>query len=198
MPLRAPISYHLELYRYWLDMRCGRVMPARRDIDPAAIRTLLPYLAMIDKVGGGLRYRLVGTEVAQQIGRDLTGKPVGFYLNHPQILVKLRALYERVFATAHPFFATAEYRTTRGSLHHISQLMLPLSDDGFNANMIIFARVARFNARQSTDWLKGATVRICDVVQVDDAKDIETRCLDWERYCDDQRRRPEGIAQRPQ
>src|SRR3981189_2128760 len=123
MPLRAPISYHLELYRYWLDMRCGRVMPARRDIDPAAIRTLLPYLAMIDKVGGGLCYRLVGTGVAQQIGRDLTGKPVGFYLNHPQIVVKLRALYERVFATAHTFFATAIFAAGLCCLNRLAEIL---------------------------------------------------------------------------
>jgi hypothetical protein len=182
---QASVSYHLDLYRYWLSKRGSRSMPARRDINPGDIRPLLPYLTIIDRVDGKLRYRLVGSEAAQQIGRDLTGRLVGFYLNQPEIVAHMRAIYERVLATAHPFFATAEYKTTWGSFHHVSQLMLPLSDDGVDANMIVFARVARFNfnAPSGADWLKGVPVRICDVVQVDDVKHIEQRCLDWERRC---------------
>jgi hypothetical protein len=181
---QASVSYHLDLYRYWLSKRGRRTMPARTDINPCDIPALLPYLTIIDKVDGKLRYRLVGSEVAQQIGRDLTGRLVGFYLSQPEIVAKLRAIYERVFATAHPFFGTAEYKTTWGSFHHISQLMLPLSDDGSYADMIIFARVARFNFNApSRNWLQEIPVRIGEVVQVDDINDIEKRCLDWERRC---------------
>src|ERR1700730_6790786 len=44
MRLQAPISHHLDLYRYCLAKREGRSMPARGDLDAADIPTLLPYL----------------------------------------------------------------------------------------------------------------------------------------------------------
>ena len=55
-----------------------------------------------------------------------------------------------------------------------------------------------FGLTASTDWLKDARLKVRDMVDVDNAAELEERCLDWERYCDDQLRRAEGIAQRAQ
>jgi hypothetical protein len=146
---------------------------------------LLAFLTLVDKVNGKLRYRLVGTGAAQQLGRDLTGTLVGQYLSQPEVVTRLCAIYERVFSTARPLFATGEYQTRWGTSHHISQLMLPLSDDDKNVNMIMFARVARFNFKRPSgaDWLRGTPVIIHEPVEVKGDEDIEQRCLDWERSC---------------
>jgi len=66
--------------------------------------------------------------------------------------------------------------------------------------MAVFTRFARYNfdVTASPDWLKGLRVRVRDVIDIDDAAQLKKRCLEWERYCDDQRRRAEGIAQRAQ
>ena len=58
----APISFHLDLYRYWLKKRGSGAMPSRSDIDPADIPALLPYVSLVHKVGGEFRFRLVGSD----------------------------------------------------------------------------------------------------------------------------------------
>ena len=72
MPTRAPISFHFDLYHYWLAKRGDRAMPARKDINPAEIPVLLPYLVIVDKAEDRFRYRLVGTAVVEQFGHDFT------------------------------------------------------------------------------------------------------------------------------
>ena len=57
MSLGAPVSYHLDLYRYWCEKRGNRAMPARSDIEAGDICALLPYLTILDKVDGEFRYR---------------------------------------------------------------------------------------------------------------------------------------------
>src|SRR5215813_8749572 len=130
MPTQAPISHHLDLYRHWLAKRGDRTMPARSDLDPGEIRVLLPYLTILDKVNGQFRYRLHGSAVAREIGRDLTGGIVGSYVSTPGSAAAMRAICERVFARARPVFATGEFEVQSGSTHNISVLFLPLSEDG--------------------------------------------------------------------
>ncbi len=112
----APVSFHLDLYRYWRE-KCGkRIMPARRDIDPAEIPALLPYVSIIHKVEGKFRFRLVGSAVARQFGRDLTSKVVGSSVSNPlESIAALQAIGERVFASARPVFATGRHETTLGA-----------------------------------------------------------------------------------
>ncbi|MGA7323144.1 MAG: PAS domain-containing protein [Rhodomicrobium sp.] len=180
----APASFHLDLYRYWLAKRKDRIMPARGDLEPGDIRLLLPYLTIVDKVDDRPRYRLVGSAVAQQLGRDMTGRFVGSYVAAPSADV-LRAVSERVFATGHRVFAIAEFKTESGAVHTMSQLLLPLSDDGAEVNMTVSTRVARYkrDVRAASDWLKEAPLKITTAVNVDQIAELEKLCLDWERRC---------------
>jgi hypothetical protein len=193
MRLQALISHHLDLYRYWLAKRTSRSMPTRSNLDPADIPKLLAHLMIIDKIDGQFRWRLVGTAAVREIGRDPTGSIVGSYITGSGSAAAVRAIYGRVFTTAHPVFATGEFKVMSGANHNFSLLVLPLSDDGADVNMVISTLIARFNfgLTPSTDWLKGAPVNVHDVIAVDAAADLEGRCLDWQRYCDDQRRRAE-------
>jgi hypothetical protein len=186
MPEPAPISYHLDLYRYWLSKRGGRTMPARNDIDPADIPTLLPYISIVHKVDGEFRFRLVGSAIARQFGRELTGDIVGSGVsNASESIAVLKAIGERVFATAHPIFATGQHVTKLGASHLVSTLLLPLSDDGRHVNMIIFTRVACFtaDAKASRDWLAGAPFKLGELVDVSNEADLMRHCLDWKRNC---------------
>jgi hypothetical protein len=83
-----------------------------------------------------------------------------------------------------------EFKTVSGTTHHMSLFTLPLSDEGADVNMAVSNVIARFDfgVTASTDWLKGARAKVRDMVDVDNATELEERCLDWERYCDDQRR----------
>jgi hypothetical protein len=185
MLTQAPTSYHLDLYCHWLAKRGSRTMPPRSSLDPMDIRALLPYLIIVEKVDDQFHYRLVGTAVTREFGHDLTGSFVGSYVTPPEYAAALRAIYERVFAGARPIFTTGEYKAKSGAIHSVSRLMLPLSDDGTNVNMVVFTRIACFSSDTAPgiDWLMGAPGKVCGVVSVNDAADLEKRCLDWERHC---------------
>lgn len=78
-----------RLLRYWRE-KGGGGTPARREIDPIDLRDVLPYTFMMDVTGmmdatdgadgaaggPGFVFRLVGTEVVDLFGRNLTGTRV--------------------------------------------------------------------------------------------------------------------------
>jgi hypothetical protein len=186
MPEPAPIWLHLGLYRYWLK-KCGsRIMPARRDIDPAEIPLLLPYVAIVHNVEGQFRFRLAGSAVGRQFGRDLTGDVVGAHVGNPdETIVALKAVGERVFAGESPVFATGRHKTRASNLHEVSTLLLPLSATGKHAEMIILTRIACFTSRQeaSRDWLAGVPFELGYVADVSSETDLNGLCCDWRSRC---------------
>ena len=160
-------------------------MPARRDLEPTEIPALLPYLTLIDRVQGRFRYRLVGTALSEELGRELTGSYVGSHAKPPEYATAIRALYQGVFATGRPVFTTGEYRSPSRAVHAVSRLMLPLSDDGGSVNMVMFTRIARFNrnARAGVDWLQGAPGKVCETIEIGSLAEVEAQDLDWECQC---------------
>ena len=60
-----------RLVDYWLGLRQGRPMPARRDVDPIAIPWALTRIYLIDYDAGSrsFRYRLAGDEICRLFGR---------------------------------------------------------------------------------------------------------------------------------
>jgi hypothetical protein len=179
----VPISRHLDLYSYWLSKRNGRTMPARRDIDPAELGRLLPFLFIVDKAAGEFRYRLVGTGIVRDLRRDLTGKPFGAYGNSPEIVAAAQALGERVFVNAQPVFASGQFAMESGNIYNSSGLLLPLSDDGRRVNMFIASRTACFTGETTWNWLETARLKLHDVVDIHHASDLERHCLDWKGLC---------------
>ncbi len=83
-----------ELAAYWQSKcRDGR-LPQRADLDPAEIVALLPYLLLtdIEHAPFRIRYRLVGTAIAEASRRDFTG----LYLDEMQFDTPLeRQAFER-------------------------------------------------------------------------------------------------------
>src|SRR5260221_4000565 len=67
----------VELYRYWLAIHPARgLIPGRQHFDPVDVPRLLPLLWLIEFQRHPLRfkYRLVGTEHVQALGRDPTSQ----------------------------------------------------------------------------------------------------------------------------
>ncbi len=64
-----------RLYDYWTAKRGLHHVPYRRDIDPADLKPLLPELTIseFETDPFRVRYRLVGTRVAEISGLDYTG-----------------------------------------------------------------------------------------------------------------------------
>jgi hypothetical protein len=63
-----------QLYAYWDRVRNGRVAPRRFEIEPARIPGLLPETFIAEGAGLlGFRFRLAGTKICEQFGKELRG-----------------------------------------------------------------------------------------------------------------------------
>jgi len=99
--------------------------------------------------------RLAGTAAVREVGRDPTGSIVGSHASSPEAAAAVLAVYERVFATAHPIFATGEFKVMSGAIMNMSLLTLPLSDDGADVNMAVFLPSSRAISSVSRPALAG-------------------------------------------
>ena len=63
-----------QLYAYWDRVRNGRIAPRRFEIEPAKIASILPETFIAEGAGLlGYRFRLAGTKICEQFGRELRG-----------------------------------------------------------------------------------------------------------------------------
>jgi hypothetical protein len=67
-----------KLVAQWERMRRHRVLPTRRDVDPAEFADILPYVFMVDVLRDPLdfRFRLAGTNFREVAGLEVTGKRI--------------------------------------------------------------------------------------------------------------------------
>lgn len=64
-----------DLYVYWRSQCRDGLLPARADIDPIALRGILPSIFLLDVLGPRrFRTRLAGTEIVTQNGFNPTGQ----------------------------------------------------------------------------------------------------------------------------
>lgn len=119
-----------ELHQYWVARCDGRAMPRRADINPADIPHLLPAIALVDIESDPfrVRYRLIGTRLVQDMGRDFTG----FYLDELRFDKpdELLALYRRAAEEKMPAFRSSTWRRPDGIVWDLETAILPLSEDG--------------------------------------------------------------------
>lgn len=60
------------VFHYFNELRADRSAPMRNEIDPAALKTVLPDLFILEKNRDGtVRFRLAGTRVCLILGREL-------------------------------------------------------------------------------------------------------------------------------
>ncbi len=185
-PEPIPITFHLDLYRYWCEKRGSCAIPSRWDINPAEIPALLPYISIVQKVEEDFRFRLVGSAVVRQFGRELTGDVVGAHVsNAAEAQAALHSAGEMVIRTGRPFFATGQHESQFGAFHHVSTLLLPLLDGRAQAKMIIFTRIACFssNAKASRDWLADKPFKLGAIDEIGSEEQLEHFCGVWYRSC---------------
>jgi DNA-binding NarL/FixJ family response regulator len=130
-----------EALAYWEAKHGARTMPRRRDIDPAELpKHLLPQLQLIDVVDGGRRFhfRLVGTAIVEEFGREYTGKYTDDLIA-AQYVDALHACYRLAIETHRPVFVRSRYSTSREMDVTANRLLMPLSEDGEQVSMILCA-----------------------------------------------------------
>ena len=127
-----------QAYDYWAAKRGSRPMPARRDIDPAEIKPLLPYLVLMDVLRDArpgwpldFRYRLLGTVTDAMMNGRYTWKCMS-ELPHQQPGSRLWESLARVTGTRH----RVPYVGPHKDFMSVVDLVMPLSDDGETVNML--------------------------------------------------------------
>jgi hypothetical protein len=131
----APLQ---RLYADWDSRRRGREFPARQDFDPCDLKYILGCLNLVDMLRGPLRfrYRVFGSEIARRLGIEMTGRMVDDYpqLEH-RALVQRR--YAETIAARRPTVAQHDRRSLNEQLHYYESLVLPLSRDGIEIDMLM-------------------------------------------------------------
>jgi len=128
------------LYAYWQELRGSRRAPARSEIDPARLVTVMTNIAIFDVEESPRRYRirLMGLRNVSWFGVD----PTGSYLDELDLgngRADLLGTLDKVVDLGVPGHMTGEYSKSDGRSLRYERLLLPLSSDGQRIDMLIGA-----------------------------------------------------------
>jgi hypothetical protein len=120
-----------RLHDWWLSKRAGRAMPDRADVDPTELKPLLPYILISECMLSpfNVRYRLVGTAVAEITGFDITGRDLASLLP-PDPTEDWLGHYRRVHDMRAPVFGRTIVPTVHGDPFQYQFAIFPLSRGG--------------------------------------------------------------------
>ncbi|MEI9982068.1 MAG: PAS domain-containing protein [Aliidongia sp.] len=135
----AATGLTLKVEEYWRSVLQGRSMPARRDIDPADLRRLLPNIFLLDVVERGTRFRwrLVGTRIGDLERGEHTGKWVQDTILHSQD--PFIEFCRMTVAERRPTCHAALRADLDGGNRPLIRSLLPLSEDGAIVSMLLGA-----------------------------------------------------------
>jgi len=134
--LKAPAL--VELLHLW-QVACGdRQMPARSDFSPAMLREHLGWIVLVEvePTPQRFRYRLVGAELTDRIGRDSSGQ----YLDElygDDVYGTAVSGYRAAIAARQPVRAHGRFLQAEKGHLRFESLDMPLSNDGRTVSMIM-------------------------------------------------------------
>jgi hypothetical protein len=130
----------LKLYDYWHDKAEGRRMPAYRDIDALDMKSWLGNLVLVEFKENlfDYRIRLEGTHIEDYYGDRRTGHGFELVTSAGERELLMRQ-YRPVYEDGRPAYYEAAFENSYGIFSHQAKLLLPLSQDGQNVNMILAA-----------------------------------------------------------
>lgn len=131
-----------QAYAYWEAKCYGREMPARRDLDPAEMVPLLPYIVLMDVLHGAtpdwpldFRYRLIGTHADVMMNGRYTGKSMSD-LPHQQPGSRIWTSLEAVTRARAPRVNRVPYVGPHKDFISVVDMVMPLSSDGQTVDML--------------------------------------------------------------
>jgi hypothetical protein len=137
------------LLAYWHEKRGARAMPARADIDPTdmALRPHIGFIVLADVIGrpARFRYRLIGSRITAEVGRDSTGKWLD-ELYSPIDYENMIVAYRWVVQNRAPLRITGNLRHANRAWLDMESLDLPLSSDGETVDVILTRSILRSTA----------------------------------------------------
>jgi hypothetical protein len=148
-----------QLFQYWNVIRGDRELPRRNEIDPSAIRTLLPQLFILERDHfGGMKFRLAGTHVCALFDRDFRGRQFATLWLGSQA-GKVLQIGRRVMAQHVPVVLSATARTEDGRELETETLLLPLASNEGHSDRIL----GSLSPLSRPYWLNATPVSALDV-----------------------------------
>lgn len=127
-----------EFFSYWKSLSDDDRFPSRDAFDPMAVPRFLPTVFLIEVSDDDFRYRLVGSLIEERYGRgSMKGLTPADVMGEraENVLVPYRIVRDQ----GHLFYREASLDWLHETRKYImyKALLLPLSDDGQNVNMIL-------------------------------------------------------------
>lgn len=131
-----------KIYRFWKQKAGDRLAPARADIDVPELRPWLPHVLLADLIEGDkdIRFRVIGTWIADQVGRDDTGKTLS-EIDRGERSREILEEYRRAARDVLPYRACGTFFAESGAKEYIQaeRLLLPFSSDGISCDKVFSA-----------------------------------------------------------
>jgi len=118
-----------EIRRYWDDLRAGRLMPLRSEVDPRDMSSFLECCFILDrKTAGDVRFRVAGMALNDIMGMELRGMHLRSMIE-PSARAQFSASLEKMFDT--PEIQDYQLRSAPAHAPALTArlLILPLRDD---------------------------------------------------------------------
>lgn len=122
-----------NLCKFWIERSAGRLVIPRGEVDIVDLpRTVLPHLLLIDlaRDSRDIRYRLVGTRLANDYGLDFTGLRLTEFEPPRGLAEAISDTYGAVKDFALPAVGHYGYPTRNGKLAMSEFAVFPLSNGG--------------------------------------------------------------------
>ena len=115
---------------YWSRLRQGRAVPDQADIDPKALKRLLPFVFLLEaRADGTYVYRLAGTTLCERYGAELRGRN---FLSHwdAESRIRLNLLLRQSLAARTPLCLHSIGATEDCRMVEIETVLMPVSFGG--------------------------------------------------------------------
>jgi len=119
-------------------MRADRVAPRWSDVQPGDIKSLLPYIMVVDVLEQpfDVRYRIVGTAVVEAFGYDFTGETLRLPESDLETVAWLD-VYQEFVGRRGPCFAQYKVPMSLREALVVDVGVFPLSSDGAKVDRLI-------------------------------------------------------------
>ena len=126
------------LHAWWQQHRRATGMPDRRDVDPIALKHLLPnlFIAEVEHAPFRIRYRLIGTKAVQVTGFDITGRYLDELLSG-QSDVPWLDYYRAVYDSREPLLGAVVVPSASGGTFTYEFGLFPLTQGGTTVEQFI-------------------------------------------------------------
>ena len=160
-----------DLADYWASLRSPGGLPLRADVDPGAIRSLLPSLYILELTDRGtVTIRLAGTALRRLYGVEMTGRDMLDLVRPEHRAIRL---WRTLQAANQPcgMYYTRSHGYASGATDDVESLFLPLvvnpATDGLQARQLLGIAASTSDRRWVAEEETGALMTPRDFEFVD-------------------------------